>query len=137
MKTYQYTESELYSFLYGLLDDKKATFYNTLIHRLVYLCRVTESEALNIFNQSVKSGFLVTGVKPKCSLEKRAYFANLPKGNTENTDFEIIDNDASDKGISATAHNNKESIVPKSGRYGKDRINKKGSFSRLQTRKPQ
>jgi hypothetical protein len=131
MKTYQYTESELHHYLGQVCETDRQKLKYRVIQDLQFFCNLSESEAATIWDEAIQQRVL-TLYTP---WEQDDRFKTYSYDGLFTGEKPLID--ATDKGMGATYHNNKESIVPKSGRYGSDRINKKGSFSRLQTRKPQ
>jgi hypothetical protein len=121
-KAYKYTVSELHHYLGQVCETDRQKRKYKVVQDLQFYCKLSESEAVTIWNEATEQDILTLYT----TWETNEQFMTFSYDGVFVGDTGITD--ATDQGISRTAHNNKENDGKLHDRYGKDRKeNKKRS----------
>ena len=115
-----FSDSDLHQYLYKVCETDRQKLKYKVIQDLQFYFKMTENEAVTIWNESVERGIL----KHYNHWETDDKFKTYSYDGIGLTDNETIasENDFTDKGMSNTYHNTKTNESLKHGRYGRGRI---------------
>ena len=122
--TNQHTPEILHSYLVQFCELDKQKLKYKVTQDLVFYCKITESEANDIWNEGIKQGILTLinhwEKVPEYQYYKYHGQKDVPQPEIQN---EKETDDFTNKGMSTTYHNTKTPESLKHGRYGKGSIN--------------